>query len=75
MPARAAQPPTLWTTVEPAKSQKPAVASQPPPQIQWPVMGYTKLIRRKENTMKEMYLMRSATDPDTIVAAVPANTN
>ena len=34
MPASAAQPPTLCTTVEPAKSQKPAVASQPPPQIQ-----------------------------------------
>src|SRR5262245_38377716 len=34
MPASAAQPPTLCTTVEPAKSQNPAVASQPPPQIQ-----------------------------------------
>ena len=39
IPASAAQPPTLCTTVEPAKSQKPAVASQPPPQIQWPVTG------------------------------------
>ncbi len=30
MPASAAQPPTLCTTVEPAKSQKPLVASHPP---------------------------------------------
>jgi len=33
-PARAAQPPTEWTTVEPAKSRKFARESQPPPQIQ-----------------------------------------
>ena len=39
MPASAAQPPTLCTTVEPAKSQKPADARKPPPQIQWPVIG------------------------------------
>ena len=39
-PASAAQPPTEWTTVEPAKSRKlPSCASQPPPQIQWPVIG------------------------------------
>jgi len=38
-PARAAQPPTECTTVEPAKSRKPSSASQPPPQIQWPTIG------------------------------------
>src|SRR5688572_28228951 len=38
-PAKAAQPPMLCTTVEPAKSQNPADASQPPPQIQCPVIG------------------------------------
>ena len=38
-PASAAQPPTEWTTVEPAKSHMPAFASHPPPQIQWPVIG------------------------------------
>ena len=74
-PASAAQPPTLCTTVEPAKSHMPAVASQPPPQIQWPVTGYTKATSRNENTMKDRYLMRSATAPDTIVAAVPAKTS
>ncbi len=39
MPTRAAQPPIECTTVEPAKSRKPLLASQPPPQIQWPTMG------------------------------------
>ena len=38
-PVRAAQPPTECTTVEPAKSTKPMLASQPPPQIQWPTIG------------------------------------
>ena len=44
----ATQPPTLCTTVEPAKSTKPSRASQPgslrpqaPPQAQWPNTGYT----------------------------------
>ncbi len=39
IPASPAQPPTEWTTVEPAKSRKPIPPSQPPPQIQWPPMG------------------------------------
>ncbi len=47
----------------------------PPPQIQWPVIGYMKATRMKLNTRKAMNLMRSATAPETIVAAVPANTN
>ncbi len=38
-PTNASQAPTLWTTVEPAKSQNPRLASQPPPQIQWPEIG------------------------------------
>ena len=38
-PARAAQPPTEWTALSPAKSRKPSWLSQPPPQIQWPTMG------------------------------------
>src|SRR3989338_3645510 len=38
-PVRAAQPPTECTTVDPAKSQKPDFASQPPPQIQCPMVG------------------------------------
>src|SRR5437588_11528236 len=53
-PARAMTPPTVWTTVEPAKSRNtaPLVApwnqpivlpSQPPgPHTQWPKMGYRK---------------------------------
>src|SRR6056297_692067 len=38
-PARAAQPPTECTTVEPAKSEKPASDSQPPPHCQEPEIG------------------------------------
>ena len=48
-PMRAAQPPTLCTTVEPAKSAKacpgassvplPSRANQPPPQNQWTTTG------------------------------------
>src|SRR6056297_296279 len=38
-PVRAAQPPTEWTRVEPAKSEKPISASQPPPHCQAPVIG------------------------------------
>ena len=39
MPARAAQPPVLWTMVEPAKSWNPIAASQPPPQVHAPTIG------------------------------------
>src|SRR3989338_4281455 len=74
-PASAAQPPTECTTVEPAKSQKPSVASHPPPQIQCPVTGYMKPTSTNEKAMNETYLMRSATAPETIVAAVPAKTS
>ena len=38
-PAKAAQPPTLCTTVEPAKSYMPSFDSQPPPQTQCPTTG------------------------------------
>ncbi len=38
-PDSAAQPPTEWTALSPAKSIKPNWFSQPPPQIQWPTMG------------------------------------
>ncbi|MBM7687006.1 hypothetical protein JOD07_002804 [Defluviitalea raffinosedens] len=34
-----------------------------------------KIVSTKENTMNERYLTRSATAPDTMVAAVPQNTN
>ena len=47
--ASATQPPTEWTTVEPAKSTKPSSRSQPSerrfqsaasPHAQWPKTGY-----------------------------------
>ena len=31
IPAKAAAPPQAWTSVDPAKSEKPDVANQPPP--------------------------------------------
>ena len=38
-PAKAAQPPVVWTMVDPAKSTKPASKSQPWPQCQAPTIG------------------------------------
>ena len=38
-PMQAVMPPTICTAVLPAKSWKPRLESQPPPQIQWPEMG------------------------------------
>ena len=38
-PASAAQPPTEWTRVEPAKSENPSSLSQPPPHCHEPVIG------------------------------------
>ena len=38
-PRQAIRPPTLWTCAEPAKSWKPRVESQPPPQLQCPQIG------------------------------------
>src|SRR3546814_9976297 len=49
-PVSAAQPPTEWTMVEPAKSEKPTSASQPPPQVQEP--------RSEEHTSELQSLMR-----------------
>ena len=74
-PASAAQPPTEWTTVSPAKSINPRSANQPPPHTQCPTIGYMKSVRINENIIKDIYLTRSATAPETIVAAVPQKTN
>jgi hypothetical protein len=74
-PARAAQPPTECTTVEPAKSEKPASDNQPPPHCQEPEMGYMKPVRTTTNIRKGQSLMRSATAPDTMEAVAATNTN
>src|SRR3989338_10860273 len=52
-PAKAAHPPTECTTVEPAKSNIPFCASHPPPQIQWPTIGYINIVIIKENNIKD----------------------
>ena len=38
-PVNAAQPPTEWTIVDPAKSEKPISESHPPPHVQEPCIG------------------------------------
>jgi len=72
--------------VEPAKSRKLwknafrpspacAAAKTPPPQIQWPLTGYIRATSNTLKTMNDMNFTRSATAPETIVAAVPAKTS
>src|SRR3990170_5574658 len=51
-PVSAAQPPIECTTVDPAKSSMPIFASQPPPQIQCPPIGYMIPTIKKENRKK-----------------------
>src|SRR5688572_20900990 len=72
-PTSAAQPPTECTSVDPAKSWKPAACSQPPPHFQEPPMVYTMPTNTVQKIMKLQSLMRSATAPETIVAQVAAN--
>ncbi len=47
-PTRAATPPTMWTTPEPAKSVYGVSSSesQPPPHTQWTTIGYTMALIR-----------------------------
>ena len=72
-PASAPHPPTECTSVEPAKSWNPSSFSQPPPQCHIPTMGYTSATYTALNTRNGPRRIRSATAPDTIVAAVAAN--
>ena len=73
-PVRAAQPPTECTMVEPAKSRKPSSLSQPPPQLQEPWIGYRMPVSTTVKIRNGISLMRSASVPDTIDAAVATNT-
>ncbi|GIU90580.1 MAG: hypothetical protein KatS3mg010_1679 [Acidimicrobiia bacterium] len=72
-PIIAAQPPVACTTVEPAKSRNPRWASQPPPHIQCPKIGYTSAVITRLYTQYAANFVRPAIAPDTIVAAVAAN--
>src|SRR6056297_131353 len=74
-PARAAQPPTECTTVEPAKSEKPISDSQPPPHCQEPEIGYMRPVRTTTKARKGHNLMRSATAPDTMDAVAATKTS
>src|SRR5690606_16163704 len=71
----AAQPPTAWTTVEPAKSTNPRLVNQPSPcQTQCPEIGYINVVMMNEKNIYDENLVRSATAPETIVEAVAQNT-
>ena len=73
-PASAAQPPTPCTMVEPAKSWKPRTASQPPPQVQAPTIGYMTAVKTSVKRKNDHILTRSAKAPDTMEAAVATKT-
>src|SRR6056297_342659 len=74
-PARAAQPPTECTTVEPAKSENPASDSQPPPHCHDPEIGYITPVSRITKIRNGHSLIRSASAPDTIEAVAATNTS
>lgn len=48
--------------------------SQPPPHIQWPQMGQTTSEMTAEQTQQALKLVRSAMEPETMVAAVAQKT-
>ena len=73
-PASAAQPPTECTRVEPAKSEKASLPSQPPPHCHDPVIGYMIPVRTALEQWNGQTRMRSASVPETIEAAVATNT-
>ena len=75
---KAAQPPTECTRVEPAKSwnppsSPPSVERNPPPHCQEPTIGYTNPTYIMVKIINPPIFTRSATAPETIVAAVAAN--
>ena len=74
-PAKAAQPPTECTTVEPAKSEKPSSDNQPPPHCQEPEIGYMIPVRIATKIRNGHSLMRSASAPETIDAVAATNIN
>jgi len=69
----AAAPPTACTAVDPARSWKPVNQLVSPPQTHEPVMGYAIATNKTEKSKKGPSLTRSATAPETMVAAVAAN--
>src|SRR3954451_22265422 len=86
-PARAREPPTVCTTVEPAKSRKTVppvqlwnqpmvLPSQPPgPQTQWPKMGKMKPDTMALYRMSPLNDVRPTMAPKVMVDAVSAKAN
>ena len=72
-PAKAAQPPTECTMVDPAKSEKPSSDSQPPPHCHDPEIGYMKPVSTTTKARNGQSLIRSASAPDTMDAVAATN--
>src|SRR5258708_2660717 len=81
-PARAATPPTICTTEDPAKSTwpcpkwklTPSWESHPPPQTQFPKRGYTNIEIKSPYMTKDLNDHLSAMAPVGMVAVVSMNT-
>ena len=73
-PAKAAAPPVECTSVDPAKSEKPSVANQPPPHCQPITIGYKIPDKIAANKKNGHNLILSAIAPDTIETVVAQNT-
>ena len=56
-----------------ARPEQQSPSSQPPPHFQEPAIVYTTATNTVANTMNEESFTRSATAPETMVAAVAAN--
>ena len=73
-PANAAAPPVECTKVEPAKSEKPAEANQPPPHCQPITIGYIIPANIAANNKNGHNLILSANAPEQIDTVVAQNT-
>src|SRR5215475_13080492 len=80
--AIAVNPPTAWTTVEPAKSTypwpqfmvAPNCESQPPPQTQQPKIGYTRAPMKSSQRINPQNVILSQIAPTMMYPAVSMNT-
>ena len=83
-PTKPATPPVMCTMPEPAKSSIPVLNMRGPfsrhgpsqPSVDQPqctTTGYTKAVRKKEYPRYASNLVRSATEPETMVAAAAEN--
>src|SRR5262245_17403710 len=62
-----------WTTVPPAKSSAPIIASHPPPQPQCPTGAATRIPHSEMNVTYAENRIRSTIDPEISAAVMMAN--